>query len=93
MTNETMVINKAKAKRCLALGTTWTVKNSHNPNWNPGPREIIVVQTNAVGFRSVNGTSWLSLDQTDDKIWVNESGTRIEVRDSQGNVGLTYEKV
>ena len=88
-----MRANKAAVKRALSLGTVWQVKNALNPLWNPGAREVVKVQSNAVGFKSTGGTSWLYFDQTGDKFFINEDGTYIEVRDEDGNAALSYTKV
>lgn len=86
-----MIKNKAACKRAFALGTVWNL--NHVNGWTPGPRPVVVNNSNSVGFKSEKGISYARFDQTEDQYFISEDGNKIEIRDAGNKTYLTYTKV
>ena len=67
----------ADIKRAMTLGSRWrTIHHGFSPNWMPkdlGIREISIVQTKSVAFKTLTGNSWVTIPNKSQVIFENEN--------------------
>lgn len=67
----------ADIKRAMTLGSRWhTVHHGFSPDWMPkdlGIREITIVQTKSVAFKTERGNSWIAIPNKSQVIFENEN--------------------